>query len=72
MKLSNFTLVKTRYHGAVENCKTELQNPKLRKTEAKKGQNRKTVNRNVPLHKPERRAFHDNIEKEKKVGLTCG
>ena len=35
--------------GAVENHKTELQNPKLQKTEVKKGQNCKTVNPNLPL-----------------------
>ena len=39
----------TANRSAVENRKTELQNLKLRKTEAKKGQNCKTMNPNVPL-----------------------
>ena len=39
----------TANRSAVENCKTELQNLKPRKTEAKEGQNFKTANPKVPL-----------------------
>ena len=41
----------TANRDVVENYKIELQNLKLQKTEAKKGQNHKTTNPNAPLVK---------------------